>query len=540
MISSHQPIFIHSLFRTGSTYIFNVFRRSNKGYSCYQEPLNEYIFFSKDMPGRLLDVGSKEALYWRHPSIKDPYFYEFYKIFGSIQNLLRKEFSYDHYFASNLTSTPGFYEYIKALINNSNGRPLLQLCRSLGRAAMLKSHLGGVHVYLWRNPWDQWWSCKLGFDTNHLLILNAANLPSFLGELRQFFGVPEFHSENIFEEYNFFSEPWLSSRQSYMLFYALWCYGMLEALPYCDISIDIDNLSYSEKYKEETLLRLSGFDINELDFSDCKVPIGVYDSKDIDFFRENENFIHDLLIRHGYSKSQIDQIQERRIKHQVTLYEQGGITFDVSRDASRARELTRKYETELAELRSKVLKPLEGEYQRLQGEYQLLQEELILLQGEHQLLQGEYQNVSREIYDLKHGRLWRITAPFRRVGDLERYLKQRYRQKNLGRDTSSPKKIKLTLKKLLLCLVRQSLRLTSASLRLLPQRMHRSLKVRVLSFFGRFPWLKRSFKRLYLVSLGYLVRESNLPTELQHISPHARKIHADLQATVARQQRRGN
>jgi len=44
------PIYIHSLFRAGSTYLFHVFRRSKAGYWCYQEPLHEVAFIAKHNP----------------------------------------------------------------------------------------------------------------------------------------------------------------------------------------------------------------------------------------------------------------------------------------------------------------------------------------------------------------------------------------------------------------------------------------------------------------------------------------------------------
>jgi hypothetical protein len=48
---SAGPIFVHSLFRSGSTYLFEVFRRSPDGYWCYQEPLNEHLRHARDRYG---------------------------------------------------------------------------------------------------------------------------------------------------------------------------------------------------------------------------------------------------------------------------------------------------------------------------------------------------------------------------------------------------------------------------------------------------------------------------------------------------------
>jgi FkbM family methyltransferase len=96
---------------------------------------------------------------------------------------------------------------------------------------------------------------------------------------------------------------------------------------------------------------------------------------------------------------------------------------------------------------------LQGEYQQLQGDYQQLQRKYQTLQGEHQYLQrkyqtlqGEHQSVSRELYDIKHGRLWYMTAPLRRVGDLERLFKQRFGHRILKRNRLNDPKVNLTFR----------------------------------------------------------------------------------------------
>jgi FkbM family methyltransferase len=88
---------------------------------------------------------------------------------------------------------------------------------------------------------------------------------------------------------------------------------------------------------------------------------------------------------------------------------------------------------------------LQGDYQQLQGDYQQLQGDYQYLQRKYQTLQGEHQSVSRELYGIKHGRLWYMTAPLRRVGDLERYLKQRFQQGTAKTGRLNGQKINSTL-----------------------------------------------------------------------------------------------
>ncbi|MEA3115191.1 MAG: hypothetical protein QOG58_4990, partial [Caballeronia sp.] len=51
-----SPLFLHSLFRSGSTYLFEKFRRTDRFY-CYQEPCNE----------ALIDLDTNPDGFLKHP-----------------------------------------------------------------------------------------------------------------------------------------------------------------------------------------------------------------------------------------------------------------------------------------------------------------------------------------------------------------------------------------------------------------------------------------------------------------------------------------
>ena len=144
---SANPIFVHSLFRSGSTYVFGAFRRSPAGYWCYQEPLNEHVRHVADSPERLLEIDARDGSLLRHPPLDKPYFWEFYKIRKAIAPLFRKEFSYYTFFIG--TGHPSFGQlrsYLQALIDNAKGRPFFQCCRTTGRLAGLREAFGGTHI----------------------------------------------------------------------------------------------------------------------------------------------------------------------------------------------------------------------------------------------------------------------------------------------------------------------------------------------------------------------------------------------------------
>ena len=68
------PVFIHSLFRTGSTYIWLKFR-NNEQYYCYYEPFHEVLsILTRDVSNLLNEDLARDVL--GHPAIKKRYFFD--------------------------------------------------------------------------------------------------------------------------------------------------------------------------------------------------------------------------------------------------------------------------------------------------------------------------------------------------------------------------------------------------------------------------------------------------------------------------------
>ena len=334
-----KPIFVHSLFRSGSTYIFNVFRRSNLGYWCYQEPLHEHIRHAKGAPERLLEIDSNYNSRWHHPTLQRPYFWELYQIKDEIDSLFRKELSYDWFFIGEEHSAfPDVTAYLQCLINAAKGRPVLQCCRSYGRAASLRKICGGTHTHLWRNPWDQWWSYKVGdyFDATTLLTLNALRVPAVLAEVKRVCGIANFHDPDIEQEIDHALTHRLGARDGYFAFYALWLYSFLATEKVAHLSINIDSLSSSAAYRENMLAALADSGISGLDFSDCKIAQARFSERDRAFFEDTEKRVHDLFLRHGYKRDDLDVSIELRIRHR--LKSQPSLR-DMVEQASRLREV---------------------------------------------------------------------------------------------------------------------------------------------------------------------------------------------------------
>jgi hypothetical protein len=331
---SNFPIFVHSLWRAGSTYLFNVFRRSD-GYWAYQEPLHEKILGAMDEPDILLDATNESLSHLRHPKIGKPYFYELHQTHQAWCELPKKRMVLDDYFSRTSLGPAG--DYLRSIISAANGRPVIQECRTSNRIGLIKNTIGGVHLYLWRNPWDQWWSIKVHsyFDSVLCIILGVEIAPEAIVNLRKLVRHQEFHSDDINEEISYFAHHRLSARESYLVFYTIWCLAYIEGADNADVVIDIDQLSASPEYRENIYIQLEACGVSGIDFSDCDVPRLYFDRSDEDFFIPLETKIHALLCESGCSEKLVDEIRLLRQEGRVA---QSEITQEfLIRDLHRAR-----------------------------------------------------------------------------------------------------------------------------------------------------------------------------------------------------------
>jgi hypothetical protein len=345
--NSSAPIFIHSLWRAGSTYLFQVFRRSEAKYYCYQEPLNEATLFCKNSPEKLLEYTGASMLPLRHPKLSLPYFQELYAIYPAWLAHISKPDIYDNYFSD--ICSEKLSSFYGSLIEQSTGRTVIQECRTSNRIGAIKNSFGGIHIYLWRNPWDQWWSFKATdyFNMVQLLLLNASNAHPVIETLRQIFNFKEYHSDSLENEIEFFFKSRLSAKDSYCCFYAFWCLALLEAQQHADFLLNIDQLSGSSVYKAEFLEIMGGTGISGLDFSDCRIHCTQFTQQDAAFFKPLEDMVHELLLQY-LGSGQVDAIKEAREKgmpeSQKVLPESAAENV-VLEDARRTREVVIRLET---------------------------------------------------------------------------------------------------------------------------------------------------------------------------------------------------
>lgn len=354
MSEARRAIFLHSLFRSGSTYFFDVFRRSADGYWCYQEPENEILLQLAKTDDPLADTEQVNEML-RHPRLNKPYLAEYFHIRNEIGSGFSKNYCYDDYFLTSKSESPGLKNHLDLLMASAQGRPVLQFCRSSGRFDWLRAHFDATHLYLWRNPWDQWWSYKVTpyFNTANLLILNALNPPAVFVEIRKKLGFQPYANPDIDKEFEFFSSHGLGDTGSYFLFFSLWYHALYEGLRLADYDINIDELSESLAYRREVTLRLEKMGVTALDLSDCQVHRGCYSRQDADFFIPIETQVIQLFQQHGYDgqlRADITQ-QLNEFRNAAVLDKADAPRQPCVEDVRRLRVMVRRHESEVANMR---------------------------------------------------------------------------------------------------------------------------------------------------------------------------------------------
>ncbi|MBU2766560.1 hypothetical protein HAP94_10230, partial [Acidithiobacillus ferrivorans] len=342
---SSDPIFVHSLWRAGSTYMFQAFRRSPAGYWAYQEPVHEAAHSARNNPDILTGFTSEALSQLRHPHLDRPYFYELQQVHTAWCDVIEKCFIYDDYFGA--TSIDILGKYLRALITAAKGRPVIQECRTASRIGAIKEIIGGTHLYLWRNPWDQWWSLKVNeyFNAACQIILNAHVVPPVILRLRGVVGYTEFHDDSIDEEFRHFQQRPLTADDSYLVFYTLWCLGLLEGQSHADLVINIDHLSNFGVYRQDVANYLQSLGISEMDLSDCHIPQGYYDQSDQDFFKRVEAQAHGLLLTSGYAEDTVYGLKKLRDEYAPTLRTLDVANEALARDLQRVRGIVLRRET---------------------------------------------------------------------------------------------------------------------------------------------------------------------------------------------------
>ncbi|MBZ2167689.1 sulfotransferase [Marinobacter sp. F4216] len=276
--TSKRPIFITGRFRSGSTLLWNIFRKIN-GYTAYYEPFNERRWFDSAYRGDFTDNSHRGVDdYWREYEGLD-YLGSHYK-----ENWIRHRlFMAENDFDINM------YNFIKKLVDDAEGTPVLQFNRVDFRLGWLRNAFPDssiIHIY--RNPRDQWCSSLWG-DQNYTKYSKGDQ-----GFNDRFY--LNTWVMDLTKQFPFLSE--YEDKHRYYHFYMLWklsyCYGQ----KYSNSSVSLEDLSNNPSPEIDRILS----DINikpcfhKLDLSFIEPPRSTWrDYADENWFQKIEQDCEEVL-----------------------------------------------------------------------------------------------------------------------------------------------------------------------------------------------------------------------------------------------------
>ena len=272
-----EPIFIHTMFRTGSTYIWDKFRKDPNCVAYYEPFHNELKDLKKPIKG--CDKGVFE--YLKHPIQDRPYFAEFEPVVlskGGVkyfkEDFIAREFCYNG-------ENTDLKKYIDLLIDNALPRkPVFEFNRSSMRTKWFKEmYPDSFNVYLVRDPRDTFMSYWLytRSNNNYFLAMNLIYLAYNFDQpifswLVDLVGV-KCKQYKFDEAIKYYSDKVknIPNEIHYLLFYTIWYSSLYMNTVYADLILDINRLSTDVEYRNYITKVFGSFGC-AVKFEDCAIP----------------------------------------------------------------------------------------------------------------------------------------------------------------------------------------------------------------------------------------------------------------------------
>lgn len=263
MSESKKLIFAHAMFRTGSTWLWNQFRHINDC-RAYCEPLHEFLASINQLRHEEVFHSEKHTEKLRHPQLKNNYFHE-YPISenGEGVSCYKERFAFSRYVLDESEQDEELEIYLRNLITWCPEKIIVfQPCRSAHRSRWMKHRYGGLHLYLLRNPRDQWASYvsfdsfeqeRTAFFTMTTLLIASANADTkWFSPLREIFPLIEIPATPVGTAADIWHRAayYISPYKRYFLFMWHWYTALLDNLSTADIVIDYDSLANDEVRRE--------------------------------------------------------------------------------------------------------------------------------------------------------------------------------------------------------------------------------------------------------------------------------------------------
>jgi hypothetical protein len=281
-VASAKPIFIHAMWRTGSTYVWKKFRDQPR-YRAYYEPLHHMLVKPREV--LRTDQPKSTAAGLRHPAIDDYYFAEFrFTEKGGVE-FFEKPLSYERYCLADGEEDEPLRRYLGNLIAYAGGQgqtAVLQFNRSLLRAGWLARNFSPVNILLVRRPANVWKS-MLSFENHSFvgvfcIVLGQNRMRAPLNQLPAWVDAPCYRHATIEEDYNAYAS-WRAENElrlypSYFDFYVA---PTLHCAQSADCILDMDEISSNPVARQTAIARLKELGI-AFDFNGYVMPSYALDS----------------------------------------------------------------------------------------------------------------------------------------------------------------------------------------------------------------------------------------------------------------------
>ncbi|WP_413285384.1 hypothetical protein [Vibrio sp. MA40-2] len=392
-MKDEELLFVHSLFRTGSTYFYS--KLKNSGVRSFQEPIHE-IVIQVQQKIKTLENNDKNIGSLRHENLVNEYYTELSDLEESVLDILGEDDIYADYFSKQLN--PSLEKYIFHLITSTKDKIAIQECRTSNRIGIIKNKFSGKHVYLYRNPLDQWWSYRVDryFDTTSQLIFGSNKEQSEeVCKLKALIGSEAYRSDNLLKEFHrYHCEP-MDFRSSYLAFYSLWILGLLEAFEHADLLINIDDLSISSHYQHEITDALAMWGYENLDFKDCNSPLTPMGSDEKNEYLKLECEVEEVLLNSDVNQEVLQKIIELKLKQREQL--------------STMSELNQSAQQVVAKIRKDFLHTLDTESYYAK----CLSKELRNMEARNIEIESNYKRIEKINSDIVNSLSWKLTKPVR-------------------------------------------------------------------------------------------------------------------------------
>lgn len=249
-IDTPRPVFLHGMWRSGSTYVWSRFRAAENTY-CYYEPLNHGLGrLTRERIGR--DTPELTAAN-AHPALSRPYFAEY-------EPLLKKRgvkyfnprFSYEHFALDENEKDEKLKRYILSLNGHAAeaGKiPVLGFNASDLRIGWMNRNFNPVNIHISRDPLDIWlsykkfaaqdnytffaaWMNTLEKNRHHPVFAPLAEKLRLRKGIEKILCKPKAYYRTAVQA--------MTPEDSYAMVFHLWCASTLHALSHCAHVIDMD------------------------------------------------------------------------------------------------------------------------------------------------------------------------------------------------------------------------------------------------------------------------------------------------------------